>query len=504
MEDNLKILLLEDSASDAELIRRLLHKQEVNCTVMVVINKHGYLEALEHFKPNLVLSDHSLPAFNSREALTLARERYPGIPFILVTGTVSEEFAAEIIKQGADDYILKDRMLRLPAAILTAFNKRESEKKLKEEIDLANRKVIIAEERERIAIESARMGVYDLDMLTGNLVASARFNEIFGFNATVSRRDYLALIHPEDVITRENAFKASSISSRLSYEVRIIKPDRSITWIRSEGIILKSENGTPERIVGSVIDITEFKYLLKQKDNFLGAASHELKTPITTIKVCIQLLSEMVTWVDIDTGAGLIKRIDRQIEQLSSIINNLLDSAKMMSGALNFNYSAFEIDIMVADVIGGLQLITDRKIVMEPGCNTKLVRADRDKIEQVIVNLLTNALKFSPVSQPIIVRTFIEHDKARIEVEDFGTGIKEENLENIFEQYFREDFGNKYTYPGLGLGLFISSEIIKKDGGKISVKSKEGKGSAFSFLLPFVKASEGSLNEPVSKLNKNS
>jgi signal transduction histidine kinase/CheY-like chemotaxis protein len=490
MKDNLKILLLEDSATDAELIRRLLHKQNLNCTIMVVINKPGYIDALEHYKPTLILSDHSLPAFNSREALQMAREYYPNIPFILVTGTVSEEFAADIIKQGADDYILKDRMARLPAAVSAAFSKRKKEREHEEKMAIANRQVQTAEERERIAIESAHIGIYDLVVASGKLVSSARYNDIFGFDETVPRRDYLALIHPEDLTIREKAFEAAKVTGRLSYEVRIVKKDQSVSWIRAGGIIYKNKHGVPERIIGSVIDITEFKYLLKQKDNFLAAASHELKTPLTTIKVCMQLLSEMVKESGNETSGPLIVKIDRQVGQLSSIINNLLDSTKMISGELQLNHSAFEIDQMLADVISGMQLITDKKILVEPGCPGTKVWADRYKIEQVIINLVTNASKFSAPGQQVFVRSVIENDKVRIEVEDFGIGIREDNLEKIFQQYFREDLGTKYTYPGLGLGLFISSEIIKKDGGKISVRSKEGAGSTFSFLLPIAGRTE--------------
>src|SRR5258708_37323377 len=124
MKTELKILLLEDNSSDAELIQRLIRKR-MECKFYVVVNKDNYLLALSNFIPDIILSDHSLPEFNSTEALKISREYFPKIPFILVTGAVSEEFAADIIKLGADDYILKDRMARLPLAITTALKQRE-------------------------------------------------------------------------------------------------------------------------------------------------------------------------------------------------------------------------------------------------------------------------------------------------------------------------------------------------------------------------------------------
>jgi len=118
MKASLNILMLEDSRSDAELIQRLILKQKPGCRFRLAIDEDTYRQALDEFHPDIILSDHSLPAFNSVNALLIARQKFPGIPFIMVTGTVSEEFAADIMKSGADDYILKDRPARLPDAII--------------------------------------------------------------------------------------------------------------------------------------------------------------------------------------------------------------------------------------------------------------------------------------------------------------------------------------------------------------------------------------------------
>lgn len=149
MKDRLKILLLEDSAYDAEdIIRRLQLSEKLNCEFRVAAGKGAYLEALAEFRPEIILSDHSLPQFDSKEALAVARERFPDVPFIMVTGTVSEEYAIDMIKAGADDYILKDRMTRLPAAITASVEKRRAgrEKKMLEqerEFDRNNLKALI-------------------------------------------------------------------------------------------------------------------------------------------------------------------------------------------------------------------------------------------------------------------------------------------------------------------------------------------------------------------------
>ena len=130
MKTPLKILMLEDSAEDAEIIQRLLLKDKMNCEFCLVMDKRNYMKALDDFFPEIIISDHSMPSFDSSDALNIARQKLPGIPFIMVTGSVSEEFAANIIKQGADDYILKDRLTRLPTAIKAALVKRKAVKEL--------------------------------------------------------------------------------------------------------------------------------------------------------------------------------------------------------------------------------------------------------------------------------------------------------------------------------------------------------------------------------------
>ena len=132
MGERLKILILEDSDTDAAIVQHLLLKEKLQCEFVVAVNKETYQAALDQFQPDIILSDHSLPQFDSADALLLARQRFPGIPFIMVTGTASEEFAAGIIKLGADDYILKDRMARLPAVIIKTIQRRRSENERQE------------------------------------------------------------------------------------------------------------------------------------------------------------------------------------------------------------------------------------------------------------------------------------------------------------------------------------------------------------------------------------
>src|SRR5258706_2708280 len=510
----------------------------MDCSFTLATDEATYVHAIDTISPDVILSDNSLPEFSATQALEIMNQRSLYIPFILVTGTVSEEFAANIIKLGADDYILKDRMAKLPATIISALKQRRSEKEkleiieqLKEnekryrtwvesisdgfialdsnwnllyvnkkaeqflnkqpgylvgknmwtefpkdiyktfyiayhqametqenlcikeyfcDIDKwvetniypsltgisvyfrditeqteARHKTELAEERARVAIEAANIGTYDVNLVTGNLVTSQRYNEIFGFDESRPATDYLALIHPDDLDIRNKAHEISQLTGRIFYECRILKPDKKLRWIRAEGIILKNEQEIPARLIGSVMDITEVKYLLKQKDDFIGIASHELKTPVTTIKAYTHILEEMLKMRGNIPEISLIHSVDKQVNRLSGLINNLLDATKMILGRLEFNYANFKIDPMVAEIIKNLQLITDKKIILQLSANDCEVYTDKDKIEQIITNLVNNAVKFSPVADKEIVRTFIKSNQAQFEVYDYPIGIKQ-------------------------------------------------------------------------------
>ena len=343
-------------------------------------------------------------------------------------------------------------------------------------------KIELAEERARLAIEAAGMGTFDQDLTTKELITSPRFDEIFGFSKTKPPQDYAALVHPDDKMIREESYHKLQKTGKLYYECRIIKEDKSISWIRVNAITHKDAGGNPLRLIGMVTDITDIKYLLKQKDDFIGVASHELKTPVTTIKAYTQILEEMLKAKDAPE-VSIIQKLEKQVNKLHTLINDMLDATKMVSGRLAFSYSDFNFDNFIEEVISDLELTMNKKIEANLSATGCFVHADKERIEQVITNLVNNANKFSPSAEKIIVRTFLKDNQVHCEVQDFGIGISQEHQGMIFQQFYRIN-NNKNTFPGIGLGLYISSEIIKMEGGTMRVKSVEGEGSTFSFLLP--------------------
>ncbi|MET0637405.1 MAG: PAS domain S-box protein [Chitinophagaceae bacterium] len=269
-------------------------------------------------------------------------------------------------------------------------------------------------------------------------------------------------------------------------EFRIIHADGEVHWCTASGQPQFDTNGAFIGYIGACVDITEQKSLQQQKDDFIGIASHELKTPVTSIKGYAQLLEQLL----VDKGdlkeAGMMQRMNKQIDRLTNLIGDLLDVTKINAGKLQFNESVFDFNPMVRELVEELQRTTLKHLLVEIYEETGYVYADKERIGQVITNLISNAIKYSPGSEKIIIRTYQDGVNVVMSVQDFGIGIARDKQAHVFEQFYRVSGNMQHSFPGLGLGLYISSEIVQREMGSIWVKSEEGKGSTFSFQLPIL------------------
>lgn len=240
-------------------------------------------------------------------------------------------------------------------------------------------------------------------------------------------------------------------------------------------------------VAGTTRDITELRKLTQQKDEFLGIASHELKTPVTSIKAYGQVLQTIFQRKGDTTAVEQLQKMDAQINKLTSLIGDLLDVTKIQTGKIEFNEEEFDINELLNEITDEMQLTTEKHNLVTETKGRISVFGDRERIGQVISNLISNAIKYSPDSEEIIIMTEKDTKKVVLSVQDYGVGIPKDNQEKVFEQFFRVSGPRYITIPGLGLGLYISNEIIKRQGGKMWVKSLEGKGSTFYFSLPLFK-----------------
>ena len=278
----------------------------------------------------------------------------------------------------------------------------------------------------------------------------------------------------------------ADINSRLHHETefRINHSDGKVHWCIANGQPQYSQEGIFKGYIGACIDITEQKLLQQQKDDFIAIASHEVKTPVPSIKGYAQVPEKMLLKKGDVKEAMMMNRMDGQVKRLTNLIADLLDVTKINSGKLQFRNTVFDFNPMVKELVEELQRTSERHTLVKHFNETGLVCGDRERISQVITNLITNAIKYSPSSDKIIIYTALENGEVTLCVQDYGIGIPQAKQEKVFEQFYRVSGDMQHTFPGLGLGLYISSEIIKREGGRIWVNSNEGQGSTFCFALP--------------------
>jgi PAS domain S-box-containing protein len=270
----------------------------------------------------------------------------------------------------------------------------------------------------------------------------------------------------------------------MEYELENPNQKGTYRWFLGRAVPNFSENGEVKQWTGTFTDIDEFKQLETQKDNFLGIASHELKTPLTSLKLYTQFIKTNLEKAGDPKNAEVARRMDYQIDLLTGLINELLDVTKIQKGQIQLNESYFDFDKLVDEVVEEQQMTSRHKLFVSKTSKVGEVFADRHRISQVMANLISNAIKYSPEADQVHISTSLNGNDAQFNVRDFGIGIPEEQQSKVFEQYYRISTSKDYTFPGLGLGLYISSEIIKRTGGKIFVSSAEGKGSDFCFRIP--------------------
>ncbi len=339
--------------------------------------------------------------------------------------------------------------------------------------------------RLQIALDASALGSTEVVLATGKMSSTDQFKANYGFEAKeeFNYPDLFNSMLPEyrDRI-KELVAQAIAENSVYKAEYPVKWRDGSIHWISAHGRPRYDESGKADRMVGMSADITEQKLFQQRKDDFLSIASHELKTPITSLKAALQLLDRIKDKPTTTTHIKLIEQSNRATEKISLLVNDLLNLNRMTEGQLKLNKTIFIISEMFSQCCNHVRMEGKYNLIFEG--DTKLaVHADEHRIDQVLVNFINNAIKYAPESIDIHVHVSKIGDQAKVSVKDTGVGISPEILPNLFDRYYRVDHNSK-NYSGLGLGLYICSEIIKRHGGEIGVESEPDKGSTFWFTIP--------------------
>jgi signal transduction histidine kinase len=251
-------------------------------------------------------------------------------------------------------------------------------------------------------------------------------------------------------------------------------------WVRSVGKFISDEkNGN--FITGVMADITEQKTDELRKNDFIGMVSHELKTPLTSMKGYIQMLIKQ--HAD-NPAAGILEKVNSQIGKMTAMINGFLNLSRLESGKIQIDLQEFDLAGLIKDTEEEFRVTSSsHTLVFEP-LNATMVNADRDKIGQVIHNLIGNAIKYSPAGSLIHVTCHNAEGIINLSVKDQGMGIRPDDLSRIFDRYYRVEGSHMFSISGFGIGLYLCSEIIQRHHGKLFAESEFGEGSTFTFSLP--------------------
>lgn len=328
----------------------------------------------------------------------------------------------------------------------------------------------------------------------------------------------LSKIHPDDLprIIEENKHALEQAQNQenliVEFEYRVMDTSNNYKWLKTYGTVfdkdrlgkvlhvinisldITSIKETEERILqlaGSIEkkteEIIEQKQIEKQKDEFISIASHELKTPLTTIKSFTEILK--MQFGKEQKALHYLEKMDKEIDRLTGLVNELLDVSKIQSGGLTLNRERVDLIEFINEVVEDIQpTSTQHKIIFKKKSSLGKILMDKHRIYQVLINLISNAIKYSPKSNKVIISVDKTPYEAIFSVKDFGIGITKRDKKKIFDAFFQANTTIRQSYSGLGLGLHISKEIISRHGGKISVYSKKGIGSLFKFSIPTKKA----------------
>lgn len=509
MKDVLHILHLEDLPDDADLVARELRKGGLVFELKLAKSRQEFEDALEDFWADIILSDHSLPAFNSFEALRIVKERGLKIPFILITSATSEEIAVAVLQAGAWDYILKDRMQRLPTAVINAIEKHEFEierqRYLEEMVEFNNRYEAVS--------KATNDAIWDWDVVHDVFVWNHGIQTIFGYSAeqkmATSQQVWAARIHADDydrvAAEIKNVFQRQEKNwvSHYQYQSR----DRSYRYVMDRAYVIY-QDGKPVRMIGAMQDVTELtlyrqflekevdertrelkealnkeKEALELKAKFVSIASHEFRTPLSSISISAGFIKKYRERLQPDEIDKKLGNIERQVTLMADLLNDVLTLGKMEAGKLDVRKIELSTDIFweliqeVSEAKG-----TKPAIRLTAEALPMTIFTDEKLIRNIVINLLTNGIKFSPNTDELLMNMYCDRGKLYLTVADSGIGIPPEDLKNLFTSFSRAS--NSDAIEGTGLGLSIVKKAVDLLHGTISVKSTLGQGTTFDVAIP--------------------
>ncbi|CAM4431849.1 PAS domain S-box-containing protein [Pedobacter westerhofensis] len=355
---------------------------------------------------------------------------------------------------------------------------------------IARQKAEGIQDQLNLALESAELGTWYLDLETRQMISSGRLKEMFGY-------DPAGEMSMEQCVARMDESYRSAVLAAIEqaikdsgrYEIEYpLSPDLEgrQRWIRATGKRFSGRDGKPDHFSGTALDITGGKLEEIRKNDFIAIASHELKTPLTSLKGYLQLMESKALLLEIPFFTKAVSRSLAQIDKMHKMIGSFLDMTRIEARSLPLNFQTFNISELLQEMAEEIKMLAPEFEISINVDQWRTVHADRDKIAQVLSNLLNNAVKYSGHGKKIHIGCSIKLQDTIFSIRDEGIGIKAHEIARLFERYYRIE--NKHTnmVSGFGIGLYLCAEIVRLHHGRIWVKSKLEEGSTFYFSLPRV------------------
>ncbi|MDF2432670.1 MAG: hypothetical protein JWP44_2301 [Mucilaginibacter sp.] len=338
----------------------------------------------------------------------------------------------------------------------------------------------------KMSLNSSGIGSWNVDITTDIMLFSEEAQRIYG----VSAETILTFQEVTEMTLQDDRARIMMAINRAlnekgtfneEYQIKRLN-DGAVRWVKTIGKAYYDEQGTLLTFLGTIYDVTDRKKQDQRKDDFINIASHELRTPITSLKMSLQLLDRMKDNPSHDMFPRLIKQSRNSVQKISVLVEDLLDFGRLQEGKLELNKSSVTLFELLSNCCNSITIEGKQQVIIFGDKRIK-VYADERRIDEVVTNLVNNAIKYAPASKHILLTIERENGQAKVCVLDAGPGIPADKIPYLFDRYYQaNNFKSKSS--GLGLGLYISAEIIKSHGGEIGVKSELGKGSTFWFTLP--------------------
>lgn len=509
MSEILNILLIEDRQSDEQLILHTLRENGYDPVCTRVQTENDFIQSLKD-QPDIIISDYSLPQFNGMRALQILKEMNIEIPFILVSGVIGEEMAVALMKAGANDYIMKDNLSKLPAAVKRELHEsnikhqlKETEKRYQNLVELSPDAIFITLDNKFIFANSACCKLFGAQS-SEQLLNQNIFNFIHPLyhNLVKERIQYITeqrksvpmveekfIRLNKEIIDVEVVAAPFELEDELAFQVFA----RDITQRKkAESKIIKHNKLLKKHIIKN----KQLQYADLMKSEFLATMSHELRTPMSSILGFSEILKDELIGPLTNKQKEYATNIYKSGQHLLSLLNDILDLSKIEAGKMHLDPEPVNLRELLQESITIIEeksahrsiqvnLILDEKI--------KTAHFDPRKVKQIIYNLLSNALKFTPNNGKITLEAQITQDSfVEIIVSDTGAGIAPENIEKLFQPFLQVGKASDPHEKGTGLGLMVVKRLVELHSGNIKVNSKPNEGTQFTVQLPY---SQGYKNE---------